>query len=103
MTGNEEQAVRRVRVWDLPIRIFHWALVALIIALYLTGAVFDRYLGWHMYLGVTVGGLVVFRLLWGIWGSETARFTQFVPGAKALALPATRRSRWIATHWVRFR
>lgn len=84
MTGNEEQAVRRVRVWDLPIRIFHWALVALLIALYLTGAVFDRYLGWHMYLGVTVGGLVVFRLLWGIWGSETARFTQFVPGPRRL-------------------
>ncbi|MFW6322134.1 MAG: cytochrome b/b6 domain-containing protein [Guyparkeria sp.] len=84
MPGNDEPSIRRVRVWDLPIRVFHWALVGLIAGLYLTGAVFDRYLNWHMYLGVTVGGLVIFRLLWGLWGSETARFARFVPGPRRL-------------------
>jgi cytochrome b len=84
MPGKDEPSIRRVRVWDLPIRLFHWALVLIIIALYFTAAVFDSYLGWHMYLGVTVGGLVVFRVLWGLWGSETARFTQFVPGPRRL-------------------
>ncbi|MFO7581770.1 cytochrome b/b6 domain-containing protein [Guyparkeria sp.] len=84
MPGKDEPSIRRVRVWDLPIRVFHWALVGLIVVLYLTAAVFDGYLDWHMYLGVTVGGLVVFRVLWGIWGSETARFAQFVPGPRRL-------------------
>lgn len=61
-----------------------------------------------MYLGVTVGGLVVFRLLWGIWGSDTARFTQFVPPGRggcgitcdtAIATDCV----WATTHWVRSR
>ncbi|MGM0517728.1 MAG: cytochrome b/b6 domain-containing protein [Pseudomonadota bacterium] len=84
MPGKDKSSIRRIRVWDLPIRVFHWVLVLLIVALYLTGEVFDRYLDWHMYLGVTVGGLVIFRLLWGLWGSETARFGQFVPSPRRL-------------------
>ncbi len=84
MPGRDEPSIRRVRVWDLPIRLFHWALVLLVVALYFTAAVFDSYLDWHMYLGVAVGGLVLFRLLWGIWGSETARFAQFIPGPRRL-------------------
>ena len=80
MTGKDHQTVRRVRVWDLPIRVFHWALVLLIFGSWLTGAVLDSYLDWHMYIGVTIGGLVLFRLMWGLWGSDTARFTQFIRG-----------------------
>jgi len=84
MPRKDDSSVRRVHVWDVPIRLFHWSLVLAVVALYFTAAVFDSYLNWHMYLGVTVGGLVLFRLLWGIWGSETARFTRFVPGPRRL-------------------
>ena len=84
MTGKDHQTVRRVRVWDLPIRVFHWALVLLIFGSWLTGAVLDSYLDWHMYIGVTIGGLVLFRLMWGLWGSDTARFTQFIRGPGAI-------------------
>jgi len=80
MARKDEPSTRRVRVWDLPIRVFHWALVLLIFGSWLTGAVLDSYLDWHMYLGVTIGGLVLFRLMWGLWGSDTARFTQFIRG-----------------------
>jgi len=84
MPGKDVSSTRRVRVWDVPIRLFHWLLVLAVMALYFTAAVLDSYLNWHMYLGVAVGGLVLFRLLWGFWGSETARFTQFVPGPRRL-------------------
>jgi len=76
------QGVKRYRVWDLPIRLFHWLLV-----LGIFGAWLSLELGnikWHMNIGVAVGGLILFRLLWGLWGSETARFTQFIRGPKSV-------------------
>lgn len=75
---------RRVRVWDLPVRLFHWILVALLVALYLTGEYGP--LDLHMKFGQAVLVLVVWRVLWGLFGSETARFGRFLKGpAHALA------------------
>lgn len=68
---------RSVKVWDLPIRLFHWLLVLGIFAMWLTADVLDR-LGLHMAIGLALLGLIVFRLVWGIIGSDTARFIQFV-------------------------
>ncbi len=68
---------RSVKVWDLPVRLFHWLLVIGVFALWLTADVLDR-LGLHMAIGLALLGLVVFRLVWGVIGSDTARFTQFV-------------------------
>ena len=75
------QAARKVRVWDLPVRLFHWVLVALLVALYLTGQ-YGR-LDLHMKLGQAVLVLVVWRVLWGLFGSETARFHRFLKGPAA--------------------
>lgn len=72
----------QVKVWDLPIRLFHWSLVILVATLWLTGQLGK--LDIHMTLGVWALALLVFRLMWGVVGSPTARFTQFVRGPAAI-------------------
>jgi cytochrome b len=71
----------KVRIWDLPTRLFHWAIVLLVPALWWTHQI-DR-LDLHILLGETMMGLVLFRLIWGVIGSSTARFAAFVRGPGA--------------------
>ena len=73
----------RIRVWDWPTRLFHWLLVVLIAAAWWTGEEED--LVWHYRIGMLVLMLVLFRLIWGIIGGSTARFTRFVKGPRAIA------------------
>jgi cytochrome b len=70
--------LRAVRVWDLPTRLFHWTLVAGVTALVITGQIAGNALEWHMRLGLGVGGLLLFRVLWGLVGGRWSRFTSFV-------------------------
>ncbi|OYV29048.1 MAG: hypothetical protein B7Z82_01280, partial [Halothiobacillus sp. 20-54-6] len=79
MNDPKTPATYTVKVWDLPTRLFHWLLVIGIFAMWLTADVLDR-LGLHMVIGYTLIGLIVFRVLWGIWGSDTARFRHFIKG-----------------------
>lgn len=72
----------RVSIWDWPTRIFHWSIVLLVPALWWT-ATNDR-IELHMQLGVVTAGLVVFRLVWGLLGSSTARFANFLKGPRAI-------------------
>jgi cytochrome b len=65
-----------VRVWDLPVRLFHWLIVALVAAAYVTWRL--NWMDWHGWIGDLVLALVLFRLLWGFFGSETARFSHFL-------------------------
>lgn len=67
-----------VKVWDLPTRLFHWALVLLVIAMVWTG--WTGKLDLHMTLGQAVLSLVLFRLIWGFTGNRYARFADFVTG-----------------------
>ncbi|MBI1383843.1 MAG: hypothetical protein GC150_02900 [Rhizobiales bacterium] len=69
-------APHTVRVWDLPVRLFHWMLVASVTLAWFT-ADFGGSL--HARIGYVVLGLVVFRLIWGLIGSRHARFSDFVP------------------------
>lgn len=71
---------RKVLVWDLPIRLFHWLTVALLVVLYVTERL--NWIGWHVRAGQILLGLVIFRLIWGMVGSETARFTHFIASPK---------------------
>ena len=73
-----EAPVRRVRIWDLPTRMFHWLLVALIPFQWWT-AEEDR-LDLHIISGTAILGLLLFRMLWGLFGSSTARFANFIKG-----------------------
>lgn len=74
----------RIKVWDLPVRIFHWLLVALVINAYLTFKFGDVRMQWHQWNGYAILTLVVFRLIWGVVGSSTARFSGFLRGPKAM-------------------
>lgn len=74
----------RVRVWDLPTRVFHWSLVVAVAAAFITGFVGGNAMLWHGRIGVGVTGLIVFRLAWGIVGSTYARFAHFVRGPAAI-------------------
>ena len=76
-------AALAVPVWDLPVRLFHWGLVALL-AFSWWSAENDR-IELHMWSGLAVLSLVIFRVLWGIFGSSTARFASFVKGPRAVA------------------
>jgi cytochrome b len=83
-----------VRVWDLPTRLFHWSIVALLCFSWWSAEA--RLMDWHRLSGITVLTLVVFRLAWGFIGGSTARFSQFVrsPGRVIAYLrPGTTASR----------
>jgi len=72
----------RQRVWDLPTRLTHW--------LFVVGVAFswwsaeEGHMQWHVWSGLTVLGLLVFRIYWGFAGPETARFAHFVKGPRAV-------------------
>lgn len=74
-----------VAVWDAPVRIVHWLLVLLLAALLVTGLVGNDWLVWHMRAGLAMLTLVLFRILWGFFGSRNARFAAFVRGPRAVA------------------
>ena len=77
-------------VWDLPLRLFHWSLaIAVGISIYtgLDGGFYE--MDWHVTSGYVVLGLLIFRLLWGIFGPRHARIGALVNGPRAL---------W---HWLR--
>lgn len=74
-----------IRVWDLPVRLTHWALVLCITGLYATGEYGWLTMEWHFRFGYVTLALVLFRLLWGVFGSEHARFADFVRGPGAIA------------------
>jgi cytochrome b len=70
-------------VWDLPVRLFHWALVALILVSFVTAQIGGNAMQWHEWSGLSVLALLLFRLLWGLVGSTYARFGSFVRGPRA--------------------
>ncbi|WP_035703187.1 MULTISPECIES: cytochrome b/b6 domain-containing protein [Bradyrhizobium] len=67
----ERTVSRTLAVWDLPLRLWHWALAAGVLVAWFTPTVHD---GLHRVAGYTVLGLLAFRLVWGFWGSRYSRF-----------------------------
>jgi cytochrome b len=76
--------LRKVLVWDAPIRVFHWLMVLSFAGAYLT-AESERWRLVHVTLGYTMAGLVAFRVVWGLIGTRHARFASFVRGPSAVA------------------
>jgi cytochrome b len=70
-----------VKVWDPFVRVFHWSLVALFAAAFMTG---DEVEWLHVRIGYAILGLIALRLLWGIIGPRHARFASFVRGPRAV-------------------
>ena len=67
-------------VWDLPVRLFHWILVALFIAAWVTAEQGPAWMDRHMQVGYAIMTLVLFRIFWGLYGSDQARFQAFLRG-----------------------
>jgi cytochrome b len=74
---------KKVRVWDLPVRLFHWALVILLITSYFSGRAGGDWIKLHFWSGYAILTLLLFRIAWGFVGSTTARFSHFVKGPAA--------------------
>jgi cytochrome b len=74
----------RVRVWDLPTRVFHWALVASLAGLVATGYAGGAWIDWHARVGSLVFALLLFRVVWGVVGGRWSRFRSFVPSPATL-------------------
>lgn len=72
----------KVPVWDLPTRLFHWTLAGLIAFSWWSAEYHHD--DWHIWSGMAVLTLLIFRLLWGFFGSSTARFANFVRGPRAV-------------------
>lgn len=80
--SDRRPADRTVAVWDLPLRLWHWALAASVVAAWFTPTVYD---GLHRIVGYAVIGLLAFRLVWGFWGSRYSRFRMI--GVRLRAAP----------------
>lgn len=87
--------MQKVRVWDLPLRLFHWALAISVIGAYICIKAAAQSSGWfstsgidwmywHTLLGYSTVALILFRIIWGIVGPKYARFTQFIRGPGAI-------------------
>lgn len=77
-------AISTVRVWDLPTRLFHWALVLLVVLQFGTAEFGWLSMEWHYRFGYAMLALLLFRIAWGFAGSQTSRFADFLHGPSAL-------------------
>lgn len=67
-----------VKVWDAPLRLWHWSFAACLVALLATGLADDlSLLPWHMRAGAVMAALLLFRLMWGLWGGRHARWPAY--------------------------
>ena len=74
----------RIKVWDLPLRLFHWLLVASVATAFVTAKIGGNAMPWHGRAGVLIAGLIGFRIVWGFVGSTNARFASFIKGPDAI-------------------
>lgn len=74
----------RIRVWDLPTRLFHWLLALLVLGAFVTESMGGNAMDWHGRIGETILAMIAFRLTWGFVGSTYARFSTFVRGPAAI-------------------
>jgi cytochrome b len=75
--------LRPLRVWDLPVRLFHWSLVVLVLVSFTTAQIGGNAMQYHEWSGLTILTLVLFRVLWGFAGSTYARFGGFLRGPRS--------------------
>ncbi len=74
----------KIRIWDLPTRLFHWLLVMAVIGSFVSVKLGGNAMIWHSRFGYIVLALIFFRLIWGFVGTHHARFSQFIKSPKAI-------------------
>lgn len=78
--------VKEQLVWDLPVRIFHWAFVCVLIGLWYTSEQDNGLIEIHIKLGYIALGLVLFRIIWGFCGTKHAKFRNFLPNLSQIKI-----------------
>ena len=73
-----KQNLFKVRVWDLPTRLFHWSLALGVLCLAVSGLIGGNAMVWHFRFGYAVLSLLLFRLVWGVVGGRWSRFGAFI-------------------------
>ena len=83
---SDENISKKIHVWDIPVRLFHWSLVALFCFSFYSGKTGGfELMDYHMYSGYTVLTLIIFRILWGFFGGRYARFSHFIQSPGKIA------------------
>jgi cytochrome b len=95
---DQQIQLHKVIVWDAATRLFHWLTVLLVIACYASWRM--NFMDWHAWTGEALLALVLFRLLWAFFGSETARFSAFLSAPRAAAHYLTCLLRRAPDRWV---
>ncbi len=83
-TATASSQLHKVRIWDLPTRVFHWALVLCIVGLIITGNVGGNAMVWHFRIGLGVLALLLFRVVWGLVGGRWSRFAAFIYSPRSI-------------------
>ncbi|MCG9695965.1 cytochrome b/b6 domain-containing protein [Shewanella sp. Isolate11] len=79
-TESLDVTSKKIKVWDLPTRLFHWSMVCLLGLLWWSAE--EGEMLWHQIFAYSLIVLILFRLVWGVIGSDTARFTHFIKSPK---------------------
>lgn len=75
---------QRVRIWDLPTRLFHWILAVAVVAMVVLANIGGDAMNWHFRVGYLIFALLLFRLAWGLVGGHWSRFASFWPAPRRL-------------------
>jgi cytochrome b len=94
------QTSKSVLVWDLPVRLFHWLLVSLMIVAWIAAEEGGGWMVWHLWCGYGVLTLILFRILWGFFGSHYARFSDFIYSPRQVIHYATHLFRPFNLHYI---
>jgi cytochrome b len=87
LAGGDDQVTppdRKSRVWDVPVRVFHWVLVLLIVSQITTVSLGGNAMEYHVLGGSSILAMVLFRIVWGVVGTRHARFANFMRGPLAV-------------------
>lgn len=98
--GEVETLESERQVWDLPVRIFHWSLAGAFVAAFVTNRLGVAYFKYHVWAGYAVLVLVLFRILWGVFGTRHALFKNFLCGPKAVLAYARTLFSAAGTHYA---
>jgi cytochrome b len=97
--GIEEIVMKKILVWDLPVRLGHWLMAGGFVLAWVTGES-EKWRLVHVFAGSTVTAAALFRLLWGIVGSKHARFAGFVRGPRQALAYLKRLLRFAPPHYA---
>ena len=77
---DQIESTEHPKVWDLPVRVFHWTLVTAVIGAFVTNRLGVSYFKYHVWFGYVVIVAISFRIVWGFVGTYHARFLSFIRG-----------------------